>query len=168
MDDPLTNAARGLIRQVAGDEVAERFDAALEDYGEEQAASEALAGAVVGVGFRELRRQARRGSVTPEESARLPNIEQRTLDDRRGLVLTVDVAHDELEVTPHDDLIVLRTPWGYFEHAVGFNICEIEWRTDPGAAIAEFEIRPDVVEIEMVEDGGGEDADADEAGGGTD
>lgn len=157
MDHPMVVTARSLLRRAGGDPLVEQFDEALEDYGPERAISEAVAGAAVGVGVEELRRRARQGQTTPQASAENPNVHHQALDGEEGLLLTVDVAHDELEVIPHDTMLVLRTPHGYFEHVIGFEPREIEWLSESGATVSEVVVRPhfgvDVIDVDEFDTG---------------
>lgn len=159
MDDVLNRIARELVRQAGGEAAAERFDDALESYGPRRAMHEAGLGIMAGLLYQQAVRQAerRRAQGGPDTSVPLVTGEELPDDDpRRGMLLTVDVPHDALEVEPADDredVLWLHTEAQSTIAELPTAFDDVEWHSEPGSGVSELAVvrEPAVVEATVEE-----------------
>lgn len=153
----INEIARELVRGLGGNRAAERFDEALEEYGIERAAQEALVGIGSGLVYQAaLRQQQRREpSAPPAPDPDAPRVEGTELpedDPREGTMLVIDEPHDALEAylesDDRTDGLYLRTPRGTFRVRLPLAVDSLEWYSEAGAGVSKIAAVQDVVDVD--------------------
>lgn len=147
-DDPAVRLVRQFLERTADEETVERFDEALEQHGIYRALEEAAVG--VSLGF--LVTNAREGPVEAgADPAQAPRVHTGELPDdepRRGVLLTIDVPHNQLRAELGGDIVYLGTPAGVYEWDLEDTYDVMEWDTEEGSGVSRLAVMKEPMDVE--------------------